>query len=384
MTKFGPNHPLLRGVALAAIVSGGLLIWLAGLSSGEPNDSGSELSAETTAPEPTDAESGTTSTTLAADAGQSSTETPTQSSVWPDDASQSELDALRDGVHPSIARLSYEDRVDSVASVNAGGRRWVLSELPTDTRNQFVDDGLAGPNHDPFGGEILLVDSESIVRSFPMNEFPPTFLETDGVLIYGGRNGDGGYPDSALVGINALTLISTHIAIRPPESDSVVIYGPLWSEGTERQLSDIINRDYLQALNAMTGTLPDGDSWVVRSDPVAGLCAAIADIDYGCDSDSTFVAAADPGHTPRIIARPVPPEGIDHEQIGVVIYGYMPEGATDVQIRIDGQPLDVETFTNEVLAMWVVPAVVPSDPFTVAFVDESGSLVLEWTAEDEQ
>ncbi len=375
MIKFVRDHPLLGGVAVLAIISGGLLIWLTAMFDGEvgigdeSSTAATETSQTTTVNEETGAET----------VPEPDPESPEGFGLWPVDASQTEAHQLRDGVNRSIARLSYSERVDPVASVNAGGHRWILSELPTDTRNRFVDEGLAGPELDPFGGEILLVESETIVRAFPMNEFPPTFLETDGVMVFGGRDGDGGYPDSALVAINSLTLSSARLVFRPTQGGSGLIYDPIWNEGTERQHVDLREGNYLQALNAMTGILPEGDTWVVRDDPDEGLCAAISDIDYGCDASSVFVSEADPAYTPRIIARPVPPEGIDTSEIGVVIYGYLPEDATDVQIRVGGEPLEAESSVNVDLGMWVVPVAVSSEPFTVGFVNESGVDIAEWT-----
>jgi hypothetical protein len=365
------GHRMMAAVALAAIISGGLLIWLTTVGGDEEgfNDPGfveeesAEVVDEPTTTEPSQAQGG--------DGASSEV-------LWPPDASQSESDAGRDMVNPAIARLSFSERVDSIASVNAGGKRWILSELPTASRNQMVDDGLAGADLDPFGGEILLVAEDVIVQAFPLNQFPPTFLETDGVMVFGGRDGDGGYPDSALIGINSLTLDSARVVMVSDLEGASPVYGSEWSQGSPDQLRQLQDRDFLKVLRTLTGTLDGGDSWVVRDDPNRGLCAAIANINYGCDDERDFVAAADPEFEPRIIALPVPPEGIDHDLIGVIVHGHLPDGASNVEIRVAGAPLDFEPSIDVELGLWVLPASVPDEPFTLAFFDEAGALVVEW------
>lgn len=366
MIKRIRERKLITGVAVAAILSGALLIWLTRTSTDDNPDT-SEATPPTTGVSTTEPKGSPVTTQVEGN------------SAWAEDSSQTEDAATRDGVNPTIAQLSFEDRVDSQASVNAGGRRWVLSELPTDTRNQLIDDGSAGADFDPFGGEVLILADDEIVRAFPMNEFPPTFLDTDGTLVYAGRIGDGGYPDSALMAINALTLEADKIVMRSAGSDSPSFYGEKWEEGTDQQLVALKDGNYLVALRALTGSLASGDAWVVRDDPERGICVSVADINYGCDDEAGFLGPFDPPHTPRFIATPVPPEGIDSEQIGVIVYGYLAIGATQVELRdSEGGPLESEKVVNTELGLWAAPVAVASDGFSVSFLDGDGTLVIAW------
>lgn len=362
----------MTAVALAAIITGGLLIWATAIRDGEDEGFADPGFVDPSSVESVD-DPPLTSTTVAGGDG-----VRPDSNQWPADAAQTESDAARDMVHPAVGQLSFGERVESIASVNAGGKRWVLSEFPIATRNQMVDDGIAGPDLDPFGGEVLLVEDELIIKAFPLNEFPPTFLEADGIMVFAGRDGDGSYPDSALIGINSLTLDSVRVVMVSTDGSTSGFYGPQWEQGSSFQVQQFQERNFLQVLRALTGALASGENWVVRDDPDRGLCASIADVNYGCDDESEFITTSDPIYEPRIIAVPVPPEGIDHELIGVIVYGYLAEGATQVEIRIDGQPLEFEAFVDTELEIWVQPASVPNEPFTIAFLDEAGALVTEW------
>lgn len=364
MIKLVREHRLLAGVAAAALLSAVILIWIS-VSQGD------SVEDEATAP------------TTAVPGGQATE--PTQPSngegiaVWPGDGSQSEEDARRDGVSSVVARLSFDERVDSLATVNAGGHRWVLSEFPTDTRTRMVNEGLAGPTLDPLGGEVLLVDDGAIVRAFPMNEFPPSFLETDGALVYAGRFGDGGYPDSSLMAINPRTLLVNRIVLRSDTNDLPTFYDDRWEEGEPAQARAFGENNYLHTLRAMSGTLTDGDSWIVRDDPNRGLCVTIGDINYGCDDTADFVGQFEPAYTPRLVALRVPPEGIDFEQIGILAFGYLPEGTQAVELR-DSQSRRMEfvMFTDVDLGMWVAPVVVGREEFSVRYLDGDGDVLLEW------
>jgi hypothetical protein len=362
--KLVREHRLLTGVGAAALLSAVILIWIS-LSQGNPVDDEAEAPATTVA------------------SGQ--TTSPTQPpkgeviAAWPADASQSEEESVRDGVSTVVARLSFDERVDSLATVNAGGHQWVLSEFPTDTRTRLVNEGLAGPALDPLGGEVLLVEDGVIVRAFSMNEFPPSFLETDGALVYAGRVGDGGYPDSALMAINPRTLLVNRIVLRSDTNDLPTFYDDHWEEGEPAQRRAFREDDYLHTLRAMSGTLTDGDSWIVRDDPNQGLCVTIGDINYGCDDTADFVGQFDPAHTPRFVALRVPPEGIDYEQIGILAFGYLPEGAEGVEFRdSESRRMEFATFTNADLGIWVAPVVVGREDFSARYLDGGGDVLLEW------
>lgn len=159
------------------------------------------------------------------------------------ESSGSSLDDTTGAVHPAIAALSFTERVEEVGRVEIDGQVWILSQLPAPTVQHFIDEGLAGPDLDPSGGEVLLVDDDLIVHSVPMNAFPPTFIEADDSMVYAGRHGDGGYPDSALVGIDLTTgrverLVFPHGTSPDPEP------GPEWERGTDEQLERFMRREF--------------------------------------------------------------------------------------------------------------------------------------------
>ncbi len=238
---------------------------------------------------------------------------------------------------------------------------------------------MASPTLDPLGGEVLLVEDGVIVRAFAMNEFPPSFLSTDGTLVYAGRNGDGGYPDSALIAINPRTLQANRIVLRSSGSDLPTFYNAGWEEADLVQMQAFQQDDFLGALRAMSGTLVDGDNWVVREDPARGLCVTIGDVNYGCDDSPGFVSEFAPPHTPRFVALRVPPEGIDYEQIGILLFGYLPDGAEAVELRdADAKLMESETFAGMDLGIWVTPVAVGNEDFSVRYLDGDGDVLLEW------
>ena len=159
------------------------------------------------------------------------------------DSSGSSLDETTDAVHPAIAALSFTERVEELGRVEVAGQVWVLSKLPASTARRFIDEGLAGPDLDPLGGEVLRLDGELIVHSIPMNAFPPSFIEANDSMVYAGRYGDGGYPDSALVAID-LPSGRVHRLVFPygeaPDPDP----GPEWIVGTDDQLELFTRSDF--------------------------------------------------------------------------------------------------------------------------------------------
>jgi len=159
------------------------------------------------------------------------------------DSSGSTLDETTDAVHPAIAALSFTERVEEVARVDVAGDVWVLSKLPPATAQRFREDGLAGPDLDPSGGEVLLLDGERIVHSVSMNAFPPSFIEATDSMIYAGRYGDGGYPDSALVAID-LSSGRVNRLVFPFGDAPDPEPGPQWQVGTDDQRERFVSRQF--------------------------------------------------------------------------------------------------------------------------------------------
>lgn len=157
--------------------------------------------------------------------------------------SGSSLEETTDAVHPAIAALPFAERVEEVGRVEVAGQVCVLSKLPASTAQRFIDKGLAGPHLDPSGGEVLHLDGELIVHSVPMNASPPSFIEANDSVVYAGRHGDGGYPDSALIGID-LTSGRVNRLVFPAGDSPDPDPGPEWMLGTDVQLEQFTRGNY--------------------------------------------------------------------------------------------------------------------------------------------
>lgn len=116
--------------------------------------------------------------------------------------SQTTADAQRDGVPPEIAALTYPERVQERARMRAPEGTWVISrffeplELPAELQAEY--------------GELLLLDRDEtrIVRAFPFEAVPPTWITMNDDALYCGRAGDGGLPYSMVCRIDRETLAS--------------------------------------------------------------------------------------------------------------------------------------------------------------------------------
>jgi hypothetical protein len=130
--------------------------------------------------------------------------------------SQSETDAIRDGVVPELAELPIERRVQVEAQVEAPEGLWLLSRpseklggqwvgrcVPTDPSCIYGRDGIALSEY----GEVLLMDptGQQILRAYPLPGLPPQTLVITDEAVYCGRQGDGGLPDSMLCRIDRKT-----------------------------------------------------------------------------------------------------------------------------------------------------------------------------------
>ncbi len=145
-----------------------------------------------------------------------------------------DLPSRLDEAPPAIMALPFGERVAEVGRVEVDGQTWVLSELPPPTVQRFIEEGVAGPDLDPLGGELLLLEGSVIVQAISMNAFPPSFVESDGRWVFAGRHGDGGYPDSAIVRVDVETGQVERIVF-PFGTDPDPDPGPDWSIGSPEQ-----------------------------------------------------------------------------------------------------------------------------------------------------
>jgi hypothetical protein len=87
------------------------------------------------------------------------------------------------------------------------------------------------------------------------------------------------------------------------------------------------------ATDTIHGSLVDGRPWSLRHDADHGLCTVIGNTDFGCDDEGPVLSPdADPA-TPRLA---VEGHGFPFDQLGVLVYAYLPSGATKVVVEWDG------------------------------------------------
>jgi hypothetical protein len=206
----------------------------------EPASTAVTTSAATTAAPTTTTSSSTTSSTTT-----STTEAP--ATTLPDDPSQTESDAARDGVVPELANLPFELRVSPLVEVAAEEGTWMLAR-PTDRLiEQTWSSGCGLGNLEgtyPIDvicaseyGEVLLVDAEgAIARAYPMPGAVPTWLHVTDRFVYAGQIGDGGLPDSTLVRIDRNTMDATVVVI-PAPFDGGTDWLPGWLVGSDAQVA---------------------------------------------------------------------------------------------------------------------------------------------------
>lgn len=180
----------------------------------------------------------TSSTSRRAAPGQSTTSTPSATTVATgvdgsaSEPSQSPDEAFRDGIVPALARLPVVQRVSIVVKESTPEGVWAISEIPEattphgrcvvgDRDGRYGTDFICSAEY----REILLIapDLSQIIRAYPLPSQPARLLLVTDEAVYCARQGDGGLPDSMLCRIDRETL---EIAGRifPHSEDSV--YGP--------------------------------------------------------------------------------------------------------------------------------------------------------------
>lgn len=157
-------------------------------------------SEETDAPVPTAAATGQPAPTAGP------VESPTALLAIEEPPSQSGAHAARDGVHPLVAALTFDERVEVVQAIVVDGETWAISRFPDETRDWIIAEQLpltAGIL--PGDGELVRIEDGRIIRAIPMEGFPPTNILADDRYVIGFRVGDGGSPDSGFVRFDRVT-----------------------------------------------------------------------------------------------------------------------------------------------------------------------------------
>lgn len=98
--------------------------------------------------------------------------------------------------------LPAENRVTIVDSVEVDDSTWIASSYPAATRSALVAMRYPERGVDPAGGEVVVLIDDDVRQTITTNGFPLTFITADENYVYAGRQGDGGYPHSALVRID--------------------------------------------------------------------------------------------------------------------------------------------------------------------------------------
>jgi hypothetical protein len=125
------------------------------------------------------------------------------------------------------------------------------------------------------------------------------------------------------------------------------------------------------------GALVDGRPWTVRHDDVHGLCVTLADDDLGCDDEGPVLGPeADPA-TPRVA---VEGHGFPRDQLGVLVYAYLPPGAADVVLLWnDGRERASGLVVDPAGRFYGIPIRQGDNPDAVSYRDASGREVRRFT-----
>jgi hypothetical protein len=184
------------------------------------------LAACSSAPEETDIDSMSTTSTTTNVVGTETTITPVDETP-----SQTPAEASRDGVVPELAALPYSLRVEARSEVPTDEGTWILA-VPTPELTALVsEDGCGFGNLEGAYptevicaveyGEILLADGEGqVVRAFPMPGAIPGWIHVTEESVYGGRIGDGALPNSTLFRIDRQSLEATVVVILSHPEDA--------------------------------------------------------------------------------------------------------------------------------------------------------------------
>jgi hypothetical protein len=91
----------------------------------------------------------------------------------------------------------------------------------------------------------------------------------------------------------------------------------------------------------------DGRLFVVRHDPVRGLCVTLGATDVGCDDGGTVIGYGQDQTTARFTAE---------VQGSLLAYGYLPENATAaVAVFNDGRRVEDDIVSDVPPRVWALP-----------------------------
>jgi hypothetical protein len=128
------------------------------------------------------------------------------------------------------------------------------------------------------------------------------------------------------------------------------------------------------AQTALGGTLLDGRSWSLRDDPAHGLCLTIATTDFGCDDGSS------PGIDPAAPRKAVEGNRFPTPQSGVLVYGFLPGGASTVVLSGEGgSVIPARLAVDPSMRFWAIPIHPGANPRQIAYVASNGSEVARFS-----
>lgn len=172
--------------------------------------------------------------------------TTAQGNVSADSPSQSEADAIRDGVILEIAALTPPLRINPLVRTDGEEGIWLVARLTDQVIDDSMEDGCSLGNVDgTYGidvvctveyGEILLVDANGeIVKAYPMPGAVPSWIFLGPAAVYAGRIGDGALPDATVIRIDRATLDAT-IVLMPAPDEGGQSWPPHWHIATPQQM----------------------------------------------------------------------------------------------------------------------------------------------------
>jgi hypothetical protein len=123
----------------------------------------------------------------------------------------------------------------------------------------------------------------------------------------------------------------------------------------------------------ISGTLRDGLPWLVRNDAVHGLCVKLGEADLGCDDEGPVIGpGADPA-TPRLALAP----SARSFESGSLVYGFLPAGATRVELVYDDGPsIPTGLVIEPDERFWAAPVDPDDNPDGVSYRDDGGGIWL--------
>jgi hypothetical protein len=125
----------------------------------------------------------------------------------------------------------------------------------------------------------------------------------------------------------------------------------------------------------VAGVLEDGRPWTLRLDPDFGLCQIIGSVDFGCD-----VPNNDPPDraTPR---RVVERNAFSTPQSGVLVYGFLPSGATQAELVFnDGHTTASVVVVESIAHFWAAPITPGDNSATIVYRNGDGMEVARYRA----